>query len=155
MKPLFFVLLSAIVLHANAQKKNASAGSGNSLQVKTVSGLVEGVQEKSGIRSFKGIPYAAPPLGELRWSEPHPVASWNGVLRADHFGPRAMQPPIFSDMVFRSDGMSEDCLYLNVWAPAKKGNALLPVLVYFYGGGFIAGDGSEPRYDGESMAQKG
>jgi para-nitrobenzyl esterase len=66
-----------------------------------------------------------------------------------------MQAPIFGDMGFRSNGMSEDCLYLNVWAPVKKGNELLPVLVYFYGGGFVAGDGSEPRYDGESMATKG
>ncbi|MFL5742382.1 MAG: carboxylesterase/lipase family protein [Flavisolibacter sp.] len=155
MKPVFVVLLCTFCILAQAQKKNAPVSSGNSLQVKTASGIVEGVQEKSGIRSFKGIPYAAPPLGNLRWAEPQPAASWNGVLRADHFGPRAMQPPIFSDMVFRSDGMSEDCLYLNVWAPAKKGNGLLPVLVYFYGGGFIAGDGSEPRYDGESMAQKG
>jgi len=126
-------------------------------QVKTTHGIVEGVVEKSGVRGFKGIPYAAPPVGELRWKEPQEAADWTGVRKADHFGPRAMQPPIYSDMVFRSDGMSEDCLYLNVWAPAdaRRGGRLLPVLVYFYGGGFVAGDGSEPRYDGESMAGKG
>jgi para-nitrobenzyl esterase len=66
-----------------------------------------------------------------------------------------MQHPVFGDMNFRSNGMSEDCLYLNVWTPAKSAKDKLPVLVYFYGGGFVAGDGSEPRYDGESMARKG
>ncbi|HEY1022021.1 MAG TPA: carboxylesterase family protein, partial [Flavisolibacter sp.] len=133
-----------------AQQKN-----GSGLQVKTVHGAVEGVLEKSGVRSFKGIPFAMPPVGELRWKAPQPVQPWKGVLKADKFGPRAMQTPIFGDMNFRSDGVSENCLYLNVWAPATKGKALLPVLVYFYGGGFVAGDGSEPRYDGESMATKG
>ncbi|MDQ3279078.1 MAG: carboxylesterase family protein, partial [Bacteroidota bacterium] len=108
----------------------------------------------SGVRSFKGIPFAAPPVGNLRWREPQPLKAWTGVLKADTFGPRAMQTNIFGDMNFRSNGMSENCLYLNVWAPAKS-KELLPVLVYFYGGGFVAGDGSEPRYDGESMATKG
>lgn len=127
----------------------------NNLQVRTANGVVEGVLEKSGIRSFKGIPYAAPPVGDLRWREPQPAKDWTGVLKADHFGPRAMQTNIFGDMNFRSDGVSENCLYLNVWAPQLKTKMLLPVLVYFYGGGFVAGDGSEPRYDGESMATKG
>ena len=80
---------------------------------------------------------------------------WDGVRPAQKFGPRAMQLPLFGDMNFRSDGVSEDCLYLNVWTPARSGKQKLPVLVYFYGGGFVAGDGSEPRYDGESMAKKG
>jgi para-nitrobenzyl esterase len=124
-------------------------------QVKTANGIIEGTLEKSGIYSFKGIPFAAAPVGNLRWREPQPVKNWEGVLKADRFGPRAMQPPIFGDMNFRSNGMSEDCLYLNVWTPAVSGQSKLPVLVYFYGGGFVAGDGSEPRYEGESMAQKG
>lgn len=133
----------------------AQQNRGSDLQVKLVHGMVEGVLEKSGVRSFKGIPFAAPPVGELRWKAPQPVQPWKSVLKADKFGPRAMQTPIFGDMNFRSDGVSENCLYLNVWAPAAKGKSLLPVLVYFYGGGFVAGDGSEPRYDGESMATKG
>jgi para-nitrobenzyl esterase len=125
------------------------------LQVKTANGTVQGVPGKSAIISFKGIPFAAPPVGDLRWREPQPVASWSGVLKADKFGPRALQPPIFGDMDFRSNGMSEDCLYLNVWTPAKSAAEKLPVLVYFYGGGYVAGDGSEPRYDGESISKKG
>src|SRR6202012_1218368 len=89
------------------------------LQVTTANGIVQGTLEKSGVHSFKGIPYAAPPVGALRWKAPQPVASWTGVRSCDHFGPRAMQPPIYSDMVFRSDGMGEDCLYLNVWVPGS------------------------------------
>ncbi len=122
--------------------------------VKTANGILEGTQ-LSGISMFKGVPYAEPPVGDLRWKEPRPVKNWEGIRKADHFASRAMQLPIYSDMKFRSDGISEDCLYLNIWTPAKTGKEELPVLVYFYGGGFIAGDGSEFRYDGESMARRG
>jgi para-nitrobenzyl esterase len=125
-------------------------------RVVTTNGIVEGTSEtSSGIRSFKGIPFAAPPVGALRWKPPQPATSWAGVRNADQFGPRAMQLSLFGDMSFRSNGMSEDCLYLNVWTPATSDDAHLPVLVYFYGGGNVAGDGSEPRYDGTSLARKG
>jgi para-nitrobenzyl esterase len=132
-------------------------GSGSpDTRVATANGLLEGTLEAdTGIRSFKGIPFAAPPIGELRWKPPQPVAGWDGVRSANMFGPRAMQLPVFGDMNFRSDGMSEDCLYLNVWTPAASGDERLPVLVYFYGGGNVAGDGSEPRYDGARLAQAG
>jgi para-nitrobenzyl esterase len=125
-------------------------------RVKVASGTLEGAGSLStGVREFKGIPFADPPVGPLRWREPQPVKPWTGVRAAAKFGPRCMQLPIFGDMNFRSDGMGEDCLYLNVWTPAKSASARLPVLVYFFGGGYMAGDGSEPRYEGASMAAKG
>ncbi len=154
MKPLLTLsvltvqLTLAVVAQLNAQSTAAP-------RVKTANGTVEGTAEAGGLRSFKGIPFAQPPVGDLRWKEPQPVKNWTNVRSATKFGPRAMQRAVFGDMNFRSDGMSEDCLYLNVWTPAKSANERLPVLVYFYGGGFIAGDGSEPRYDGENMARKG
>ena len=124
------------------------------LQISTENGIVEGL-ENSGIREFKGVPFAAPPVGELRWKEPQPVKNWSDVLETKKFAPKAMQLAAFGDMNSRSEGMSEDCLYLNIWTPAKSATEKLPVLVYYYGGGFVAGDGSEPRYDGESFARKG
>ena len=125
-------------------------------QVKTASGLVQAASDSSPtLRVFRGIPFAAPPVGDLRWKAPQPVESWPGVRPGDKFGPRCMQRAMFGDMEFRSNGMGEDCLYLNVWTPARSGEERLPVLVYFYGGGYRAGDGSEPRYDGASMAGKG
>jgi len=125
-------------------------------QARTAAGVAEGVSEAtSGLSIFRGIPFAAPPIGALRWREPQPVKNWSGVRKADKFSARCMQRPRFSDMVFRSNGVSEDCLYLNVWTSAKSPQANQPVLVYFYGGGFVAGDGSEFRYDGASMARRG
>jgi para-nitrobenzyl esterase len=126
-------------------------------RVKTANGMLESTSAaKDGVRNFKGIPFAQPPAGDLRWREPQPVKNWTGARNADQFGPRCMQRTSpGADYWFRSNGMSEDCLYLNVWTPAKSGNERLPVLVYIFGGGFQNGDGSEPRYDGESMARRG
>lgn len=126
-----------------------------SLQVKISSGLLSGQWESNGVRVFKGIPYAAPPVGPLRWKEPQPVKAWQGVRSCDEFGDHPMQVHIWDDMIFRSKHGSEDCLYLNVWTGAKDPTDKLPVFVYFHGGGLFAGDGSEPRYDGTSLASKG
>jgi para-nitrobenzyl esterase len=125
------------------------------VEVKIKNGIIEGKQyPKTGLKTFFGIPFSKPPVGDLRWKAPQPVDSWKGVKQAKDFGPRPVQTNVFGDMKYRSSNMSEDCLYLNVWTTGQK-NTKLPVLVYFYGGGFVAGDGSEPRYDGASMARKG
>lgn len=126
------------------------------VQTKIEHGLIEGNYDiRNGMQFYMGIPYAKPPVGPLRWKAPQALTPWTGVKATKKFGPRAVQGFVFGDMKFRSDGVSEDCLYLNVWSPAKRNEKNLPVLVYFYGGGFVAGDGSEYRYDGESMAKKG
>jgi para-nitrobenzyl esterase len=124
------------------------------------SGKLKGVAETgaSPIRIFRGVPFAAPPVAGLRWREPQPVVPWSGIRQATQFGPRCMQQPLYSDMMFRSSAPSEDCLYLNVWKPAKLDGShhrKLPVLVYVYGGGFMAGDSSEKRYDGAALARRG
>ena len=114
--------------------------------VKVTGGLVQGVVEDD-MMIFKGIPFAAPPVGELRWKAPQPVIPWEGVRQADQFGPS----PI-SNMGFPRDA-SEDCLYLNVWTPAKSPKDKLPVMVWIYGGGFSMGTSS--FYDGAPIAREG
>ena len=124
--------------------------------VKTENGTLEGVvNSDSSVRIFRGVPFAAAPVGTLRWQPPQPVPSWSGIRKADEFGAHCTQGQVFSDIVFRDKEMSEDCLNLTVWAPAKPAAARLPVYVWFYGGGFSAGAGDEPRYDGESFAKRG
>ena len=115
-----------------------------------------------GVRVFRGIPYAAPPVGNLRWRPPQPVLPWQGVLAADHFSPRCMQggggPVVQVGGLWDEPGtseMSEDCLYLNLWTPASSPDARLPVMVWFHGGGFVSGEASEAVFDGAMLAKKG
>jgi len=125
-------------------------------QVKVEEGLLRGTTNADGsVRVFKGVPFAAPPVGDLRWKEPQRAAAWTGVRKADKFASACLQTNVFGDIYFRDAQPSEDCLNLNIWLPAKPRSKKLPVFVWFYGGGFVAGANSEPRYDGENLAKKG
>ncbi|MGI4978906.1 MAG: carboxylesterase/lipase family protein [Janthinobacterium lividum] len=130
------------------------AQTGGPLEVQTKLGKVAGKQDGT-VRAFLGIPFAAPPVGPLRWREPMPAAKWSGIRQATTFGPHCMQGPFFEDMIFRDPGPSEDCLTLNIWTPAKDKAAKLPVMVWIYGGGYQGGSSSEARQDGAVLAGNG
>ena len=152
---------TCILLAALAVSYPASSQQSRPIQVHTPQGILEGAVSADGVRSFKGIPFAAPPVGALRWKAPQPVPAWSGVRKATEFGARCYQGSDSTDMIFRDNGPSEDCLYLNVWAPeaALRGKAAeqvkLPVMFWIYGGGFANGGTSEPRQDGSRLTAKG
>jgi para-nitrobenzyl esterase len=135
--------LTATALHADP------------LKVKTAQGKVEGTMSPDAkIRVFKGIPYAAPPMGNLRWQAPQPPAHFEGTFAAKDYGHHCVQTNPFPDMSFQDAGQSEDCLTLNIWTPADaKPDTKLPVMFWIHGGGFTAGSASEPRHDGTSLAR--
>ncbi|MTB51402.1 carboxylesterase/lipase family protein [Lewinella sp. W8] len=129
--------------------------------VSTDYGKVQGTQTESGLQVFRGIPFAAPPVGHLRWRAPQPPTAWEGIRPCDSWGPSPMQakpvPFLFwsQEFLIPEEPISEDCLYLNVWTGAKKPEEQRPVFVYIYGGGFRSGGSACPIYDGEAMAEKG
>ena len=129
---------------------------------KTKCGMVSGVEmPDKGITVFKGIPFAAPPVGDLRWKAPQPVEPWEGVLPATSFKPAAWQEyhkkGSFYDREWghKPFERSEDCLYLNIWTPAESADEKLPVAVWIYGGGFMSGFAHENEFDGEAFSSKG
>lgn len=132
----------------------ASVYAGIDAPVKLDSGMISGIPGRDAdVRVFKGIPFATPPVGNLRWKAPQPVAHWDGMRKGDEFGPICMQaaggrggaPP----------KMSEDCLYLNVWTAAKSASEKRPVIFWIHPGGYTSGSGSSPATDGEALARKG
>ncbi|HWE83509.1 MAG TPA: carboxylesterase family protein [Terracidiphilus sp.] len=135
---------------------NASA---DPLIVKTADGKVHGKAINDGkVRAWLGLPFAAPPIGDLRWKAPQPAAKWKGERDATKFGAHCAQNAVFADMIFQDDvkGGSEDCLFLNVYAPATAGkNAKLPVMYWIHGGGYSGGSGDEPRHNGDFLPLKG
>jgi para-nitrobenzyl esterase len=120
--------------------------------VRITSGPIAGMQ-KDGVRCYKGIPYAAPPVGELRWKLPQAPESWEEPRECREFGPSC---PQYKDQITKGlNKMDEDCLYLNIWTPAGAQEDRLPVMVWIHGGGFLTGSGSLPTYEGQNLAKKG
>ena len=123
-------------------------------QVKVDGGVVEG-RADGDVIAFKGIPYAAPSVGDNRWRAPQPVLPWTGVRSATDYGPDCMQIPFPGDAAPLGVTPAEDCLYVNVWKPARTLGRRLPVMVWIYGGGFVNGGSSPPEYDGSAFARDG
>ena len=122
--------------------------------VKVDGGLLEGTIE-NGITIYRGIPFAAPPVGDLRWRPPQPAKNWEGILKADTFAPACPQQPGIFTTGFTKYGFSEDCLYLNIWKPNETSDKKLPVMVWIFGGGFTSGSASGDFTTGEKLAEKG
>jgi para-nitrobenzyl esterase len=148
------ILVAGVLLADAAARKDQATIESGSLQGTT--------NADRSVRIFKGVPFAAPPVGDLRGKAPQSAPRWKGVRQAGKFGSACLQTDVFGDINFRDNqpsedclNLNEDCLNLNVWIPARHARAKLPVFLWYYGGGFVAGANSEPRYDGENLAKKG
>ena len=141
MKKIATLLLCGFLCLGTSAQENLT------VNVTTEAGPIEGY-EANGLMIYKGIPFAAPPVGELRWKAPQPVKHWTKTLATKKYAPGPIQGA-------PSPEYNEDCLYLNVWSPAKKTDEKLPVLVWIYGGGFVFGSTADPNYDCEELARKG
>jgi para-nitrobenzyl esterase len=155
-------LMGKATLMAVAMLSLGMMAMADSLVVKTVDGKVRGkLVNNRAVRAFQGIPYAAPPVGDLRWKAPQPAVKWKGDLDATKYGHHCAQNHVYDDMIFQdsatSDDLgSEDCLTLNVYTPAsEKGNGKLPVMFWIHGGGYAGGGSSEPRHNGDFLPTKG
>jgi para-nitrobenzyl esterase len=159
--PVFLLALALATAALCSSPANAAGPKPIELRpIQIQSGKVLGVlTADQKVIAYKGIPYAEPPVTELRWKPPQPVARWKHVLYAQDFGPHCIQFGTYPDMVFHDPGPSEDCLTLNVWTPAdakpSKKSPGLPVMVWIYGGGFVTGGTSESRQDGQFLAHRG
>jgi len=133
------------------------AAHADSLTVKTEQGKVTGKTINDGkVKAFLGLPYAAPPVGDLRWKAPEAPAKWKGERDATKYGAHCAQGKVFEDMIFQDNGDSEDCLFLNVYAPADaKDKSKLPVMFWIHGGGYSGGGSNEPRHNGDFLPTKG
>jgi para-nitrobenzyl esterase len=147
MHKIFFILLTSVLVGCAGLPHDRSLAE----PVQTEGGLVSGTG--TDVHTFRGIPYAMAPIGDLRWRAPQPAPAWAGTRDGSQFGPDCMQPAEYPEL--RGKGMSEDCLSLNVWTPAQTAAQRLPVMVWIYGGGFTYGSGSHPTYDGEALARRG
>lgn len=147
---MFFAGFACVALVSLAQARVAMGPP----EVRVDGGIVRGAIEH-GVIAFKGIPYAAPPVGALRWAPPQPVTAWRGVRPALHFGPDCAQLPTPGDDAPLRTTPREDCLYLNVWRPKARSSRGLPVMVWVYGGGFVDGGTSPAVYDGTEFARDG
>src|SRR5579863_4544394 len=135
----------------------AVAAYADPLTVKTEQGKVHGKTINDGkVRAYLGLPYAAPQVGDLRWKAPQPPAKWKDTREAAAYAAHCAQNHVFDDMIFQDSGPSEDCLYLNVYAPADaKDSSKLPVMFWIHGGGFSGGGSNEPRHNGDFLPLKG